>query len=101
MIVPVSNVTARLALLILAAALAAALTYSSVRNAIAARYAGLNTRAALERATQLERDNPQNWLLLGHYWQYNLDEPDTMRAIKAYRASLALDPRSATGWLDL
>ena len=101
MIVPVSNATARLALLIVAVALAAALAYSSIRNALAVRYAGLNTRAALERATQLERGNPQNWLLLGLYWQYNLDEPDTARAIKAYRASLALDPRSATTWLDL
>ena len=77
MIVPVSNATARLALLIVAVALAAALAYSSTRNALAVRYAGLNTRAALERATQLERGNPLNWLLLGHYWQYNLEEPDT------------------------
>src|SRR5262249_27638594 len=101
MIVPVSSGLVRLALLIVAVALAAALAYSSVRNALAVRYAGLNTRAGLERATQLERGNPQNWLLLGHYWQYNLEEPDTARAIKAYRASLTLDPRAATTWLDL
>lgn len=101
MIVSVTNATARLALLIVAVALAAALAYSSIRNALAFRDAGLNTRAALEQATQLERGNPLNWVLLGHYWQYNLDEPDTARAIKAYRVSLALDPRSATTWLDL
>jgi tetratricopeptide (TPR) repeat protein len=101
MIVPISNSAARFALLFVAVALAAALAYSSVCNAVAVHYAGLDTRAALERASQLERGNPLNWLLLGRYWQYNLDEPDTARAVQAYRASLTLDPRSAGTWLDL
>jgi hypothetical protein len=101
MIVPLSNSAARLAFFFVALALAAVLAYSSIRNAVSAHYAGLNTRAALERATQLERGNPLNWLLLGHYWQFNLEEPDTPRAIRAYRTSLSLDPRSATTWLDL
>jgi tetratricopeptide (TPR) repeat protein len=99
--IPVSNSAARFALLFFAVALAVTLAYSSIRNAIAVGYAGLNTRPALERATQLERGNPLNWLLLGHYWQFNLEEPDAARAIKAYRAALSLDPRSATAWLDL
>jgi len=101
MIVPISNSAARLAFFFVALALAAALASSSIRNAVAVHYAGLNTRPALERATQLERGNPLNWLLLGHYWQYNLEEPDTPRAIGAYRTSLSLDPHSATAWLDL
>jgi len=101
MIVPISNSTARLAFFFVGLTLAAALAYSSIRNAVAVHYAELNTRPTLERATRLERGNPLNWLLLGHYWQYNLEEPDATRAIAAYRTSLSLDPRSATTWLDL
>ena len=101
MILRLSNAVGRLALLFVAFALAVALGYSSIRNAIAVYYAGLHTRVAHERAAQLERGNPLNWLLLGRYWQYNLDEPDSARAIEAYRTSLSLDPRSATAWLDL
>jgi tetratricopeptide (TPR) repeat protein len=101
MILRLSNTAARLVLLLVAFALAAALSYSSVRNAAAVHYSGIATRAAQERATQLEPGNPLNWFLLGRYWQYNLDEPDPLRAIKAYRTSVSLDPRSASTWLDL
>jgi tetratricopeptide (TPR) repeat protein len=101
MILRLSNSVARNALLFIALALTAALGYSSIRNAVASHYLGLATRAALERATQLEPRNPLTWLLLGRYWQYNLEEPDTARAIEAYRTSLSRDPRSAGTWLDL
>ncbi len=101
MILRLSNSTARLAFLFVSFALATALAYSSVRNALAAHYSSLATRAGHERAAQLEPGNPLNWYLLGRYWQYNLDEPDNPRAIKTYRTSLSLDPRSATTWLDL
>jgi tetratricopeptide (TPR) repeat protein len=101
MIVPVSNPAARVALLFVALALAAALAYSSLRNAIAVHYAGLTTRDAHERSVKLEPGNPLNWFLLGRYWQYNLEEPDNARAIQAYRTSLSLDPRSSNTWMDL
>jgi tetratricopeptide (TPR) repeat protein len=101
MIVPVSNSAARIALLFVALVLAAALAYSSCRNALAVYYASLPTRVAHERAVQLEPCNSQNWFLLGRYWQYNLEEPDNARAIQAYRTSLSLDPRSAGTWMDI
>ena len=50
---------------------------------------------------KLEPGNPLNWFLLGRYWQYNLEEPDSARAIQAYRTALSLDPRSTNTWLDL
>src|SRR6478752_2050733 len=101
MILRLSNPAARVALLFVALALAAALGYSSIRNAVAAHAAGLGTREAHERSVKLEPGNPLNWFLLGRYWQYNLEEPDSARAIQAYRTAVSLDPRSANTWLDL
>lgn len=77
------------------------LSYFSVRNALAAHYVGLQTREGYERATRIEPRDFQNWLLLGRYWQYNLEEPDTARAIQAYTIALSLNPRSADLWSDL
>ena len=77
------------------------LSYFSVRNALAAHYLGLQTRQAYERATRLEPGDFRNWLLLGRYWQYSLEETDTARALKAYNVALSLNPRSADLWSDL
>src|ERR1700751_3029686 len=77
------------------------LSYFGVRNALAAHYAGLQTREGYERATRLEPRDFQNWLLLGRYWQSNLEEPATARAIQAYSIALALNPRSADLWSDV
>src|SRR6476660_6677949 len=101
MILRLSNPAARIALLFVALALAAALGYSSIRNALADHAAGLGTRDGNERAVKLEPSNPLNWFLLGRYWQYNLEEPDSARAIQAYRTAVSLDPRSTSAWLEL
>jgi len=101
MVLRLSSAAARLTLVFAALILASTLAYSSVRNALAVYNLGLATRAGYERAVQLEPRNAENWFLLGRYWQYNLEEPDTQRAINAYRTSLSLDPRAAVVWLDL
>src|ERR1700722_2715181 len=101
MVLRLSSSIARATLLFVAAVLAAALGYSSTRNALAAHFAGLETRQGQERAVQLEPGNPETWFLLGRYWQYNIEEPDAKRAISAYRTALSLDPHSANTWLDL
>ena len=101
MVLRLSSSIARATLLFVAAVLAAALGYSSTRNALAAHFAGMETRQGQERAVQLEPGNPEAWFLLGRYWQYNLEEPDANRAVAAYRNALSLDPHSATTWLDL
>jgi hypothetical protein len=101
MILRLSNAVARFTLLIVALVIATALAYTSVRNALAAHYSGLETRRGYERAAQLEAGNSDNWFLLGRYWQYNLDDPDAQRAIHAYRTALSLNPRTADVWLDL
>ena len=82
-------------------AVALILSYFSIRNALAAYYAGLETPEGYERATRLEPANPRNWYLLGRYWQYNLEDPDAARAIRSYLSALSLNPGSSDAWLDL
>ena len=82
-------------------AVALVLSYFSIRNALATHYAGLQTLEAYERAVHLEPAKPQNWYLLGRYWQYNLEDPDAARAIHSYLFALSLNPGSSDTWLDL
>jgi len=77
------------------------LSYSSVRNAMAIHYAGLQTPNGLQRAVSLEPADARNWYLLGRYWQFNLEDPDASRAIRDYLSALSLNPGSAEIWSDL
>lgn len=77
------------------------LSYFSIRNAFAAHYANLQTLHGYEQATRLEPADSRNWHLLGRYWQYNLEDTDTARAVHAYTIALSLNPRSADLWSDL
>ena len=101
MLLRLPNFAARLAVLALSVTLAATLSFFSIRNARAAYQAELGTRAGYEAATRLEPGNPENWYLLGRYWQYTLDEPDPRRAIDNFRHALSLNPRYTDAWLDL
>jgi Tfp pilus assembly protein PilF len=101
MILRLSSNAHRAALVVAALALLILFSYFSIRNARAAHYAGLQTAESLQRAVQLEPANPQNWYLLGRYWQYNLEDPDAARAIHSYLTALSLNPASAETWLDL
>jgi hypothetical protein len=101
MILRLSTPAARALLVFIAVVFTAALSYSGIRNALAVEYAGRNTPEGYERATQLEPDDARNWYLLGRYWQYNLEDPDARRAIRAYQTALSLEPHSADTWLDL
>jgi hypothetical protein len=99
--VPLSSSKARLVLWCGSLILAALLSFFSLRNAWAEHVAASQALPGLEAAARLEPGNARNWYLLGHYWQYNLDQRDTARAIVSYQKALALDPRSAPAWLDL
>jgi tetratricopeptide (TPR) repeat protein len=101
MILRLSSPAARVSLVLLAVTLTAGLSYSGIRNVLAVHDAGLNTLEGYERATKIERDDASNWYFLGRYWQYNLEDPDSQRAIHAYQTALSFDPRSADTWLDL
>jgi len=101
MILRLSNPAQRGTLVGIAFVLALTLSYFSIRNARAVYLSGLETPETYERATQLETGDARNWFLLGRYWQYNLEDPDAPRAIRAYLSALSFDPRSAETWLDL
>ena len=101
MLLRVPNPAVRLAVVLLAFALAAALTFFSIRNARAANLAELGTRAGYEAAVRLEPANAENWYFLGRYWQYSLDDPNPSLAISSFRRALSLNPRYSDAWLDL
>jgi tetratricopeptide (TPR) repeat protein len=101
MVLRLSSSAARGTLVFAALMLGVTLSYYSIRNARAEFQAGLDTPHGYERAVQLEPGNPRNWYLLGYYWQYNLEQPDTQRAIRSYQTSLSFDPGAANAWLDL
>ena len=96
-----SNSNQRGILVAVALLVAIFLSFFSIRNARAIHFASLQTPAGFQRATQLEPGDARNWYLLGRYWQYNLENPDDQRAIRAYLFALSLNPRSAETWLDL
>src|SRR6266481_632392 len=101
MILHLSSPAQRGALVLGAAFAAMFLSYFSVRNARAEHFAGLPTRQALERATELEPRDARNWYLLGRYWQFNLEDSDPSKAVHAYQTAVSLDPRSTVSWLGL
>ena len=101
MLLRLANPAARMLLIVFASLLLLTLSFLSIRNALAAHDASLETSAGYERAVQLEPGNYENWYLLGHYWQYSLNDSDPARAIDDYRVALQLNPRFSDAWLDL
>ena len=98
MILRLSSSKSRVIVLPLAFVCAVLLSYFSIRNALAAHYVGLESREGYEQAARLEPKNFENWQGLGRYFQYNLEDLDTARAIQAYTVALSLNPRSADTW---
>jgi tetratricopeptide (TPR) repeat protein len=92
---------ARIALIAMSLALAVFLSYFGLRNALAWYYLGLDKRGGYERAVQLEPANARNWFLLGRSYLYDLEQPDSARAVQALRKAVSLDPYSAEALLDL
>jgi tetratricopeptide (TPR) repeat protein len=101
MIVSLSSAVARGGLVGVALAIAAYLSYFSVRTARATYYAETETLHGFERATEIEPDNARNWYLLGRYLQYSFEDSNPQRAISSYRKSLELDPHATSTWLEL
>jgi len=101
MAMPLSSTGRRGMLLALAFAVAIFLAYLSIRAALAEEFSERQTLKDYERATRLEPGEFRYWYLLGRYWQFNLEDMDASRAIRAYRTALALNPHDAEVWLDL
>jgi hypothetical protein len=101
MILHLSSSKSRAIVLAFALVCAVFLSYFSIRNAFAAHEIGLETREGYEHATRMEPKNFENWLRLGRYWQYSLEDFNIARAIQAYTVAVSLNPRSADTWADL
>src|ERR1700730_13314200 len=101
MTVSLSSAAARGALVGVALAIAAYLSYFSVRTARATYYTEMETLYGFERATQIEPVDARNWYLLGRYLQYSFEDANPERAINSYIKSLEIDPRATSTWLDL
>src|ERR1700686_1288251 len=101
MLVSLSSAAARGALVGVALAIAAYLSYFSVRTARATYYTETETLYGFERATQIEPGDARNWYLLGRYLQYSFEDANPQRAISSYRKSLEIDPHATSTWLEL
>src|SRR3984957_627042 len=101
MTVSLSSAAARGALVGVALAIAAYLSYFSVQTARATYYTETETLRGFERATQIEPGDARNWYLLGRYLQYSFEDANPQRAINSYIKSLEIDPRATSTWLEL
>src|ERR1700686_3795114 len=99
--VPLPSAAGRGALVGVALAMAAYLSYFSVQTARARYYTETQTLHGFERATQIEPDDARNWYLLGRYLQYSFEDSNPQRAISSYRKSLEIDPHATSTWLEL
>src|SRR6202163_1998958 len=101
MLVSLSSAAARGALVGVALAIAAYLSYFSVQTARARYYTATETLHGFERATEIEPGNARNWYLLGRYLQYSFEDSNPQRAISSYLRSLEIDPNATSTWLEL
>src|SRR5215469_1428929 len=89
-------------LLVLGALLVALwLSFFGVRSGIAGRIVEGKSGKDLALAVWLEPKNPEYWYRLGHYQQFNLEQPDVTASLESYQRAVKLDPRYSEAWLDL
>lgn len=101
MILRVSESLSRALVVLVAIAIAAPISYYSVRMAWAAYEVELETADGFKKATDLEPSNPDYWYQFGHFEQFNLEEPNASLAEFDFRKAIALNPNYTDAWLDL
>lgn len=101
MMLRISTLKQRACVVAVAVLLTLPLGYFSIRNALATNFAAQQTLSGYQQAVRWEPQNPKNWYLLGHFWQYDFENGDLDRGIKAYGTALSLNPRYPDAWLDL
>jgi hypothetical protein len=77
------------------------LCFFSIRAGIAERAGEGDSAKQLSLAVRLEPGNPEYWYRLGHYQQFNLEQPDALASIESYQKAVTLDSGYADAWLDL
>jgi hypothetical protein len=101
MILRLSDSLSRGLLVIGSLILALLVSFFGVRSAIAGVSADGKSIADLEWAVRLEPRNPEYWYRLGHYQQFNLEQPDFVGSVESYQKAVALNPGYTEAWLDL
>jgi hypothetical protein len=101
MILRMSDSLSKGLLVTVALAVGCLLSFYGIRTAIAQRAAETGTASGLAVATIVEPGNPEYWYQLGHFQQFNLEDPDSERAVASFRKAVALDPQDTDAWLDL
>jgi len=101
MILRLSDSLSRGLLVIGSLILALWVCFFGVRSGIAGIAADGKTLSELQWAVRLEPRNPDYWYRLGHFQQFNLEQPDVVAAVESYQKAVALDPGYTQAWLDL
>ena len=76
-------------------------SFFGVRSGIAGLAADGKSINELQWAVRLEPSNPEYWYRLGHFQQFNLEQPDVVTAVDSYQKAIALNPGYTEAWLDL
>ncbi len=101
MILRLSDSLSRGLLVLGAVGIALWLCFFGVRSGIAGRMAEEDSGTGLRLAVRLEPKNPEYWYRLGHYQQFNLEQPDVDGALESYQKAVQLDPGYTEVWLEL
>src|SRR5258705_7223430 len=76
-------------------------SFFGVRSGIAGLAADGKSITDLRWAVRLESSNPEFWYRLGHYQQFNLEQPDVVASVESYQKAVDLNPGYTEAWLDL
>src|SRR6202048_615790 len=98
MIVSLSNAAARGALVGLALAMAAYLSYFSVRTARATYYTETEPLHGFEQDTHMHAGTARDRYLGGRYLQYGVEDTSPERAISSYLRSVEIERSPTPAW---
>jgi tetratricopeptide (TPR) repeat protein len=101
MILRLSDSLSRGLLVIGSLILALWVSFFGVRSGIAGLAADGKSIGDLRWAARLEPRNPEFWYRLGHYQQFNLEQPDLLASLESYQKAVTLNPGYTEAWLDL
>src|SRR5579871_2868158 len=101
MILRLSDSLSRMLIVMVALVLAAAMCFFAGRMAWAQIRGDGEKGVELKAATRLEPRNSEYLYRLGHFQQFNLEDPDPVAAKESLKKAVALNPLFTDAWLDL
>jgi tetratricopeptide (TPR) repeat protein len=101
MILRLSDSLSRGLVLVAAVVVAIALSFFALRSAIASQASQGTTAKELQFAVRLEPRDPDYWFALGHFQQFNLEEPDPDKSLVSLQKAVEILPQYTDAWLDL